>query len=69
MIGDPSWIAPYWAFLDTLDEQLQILNTLCLANVVAVAEIEIAQSHTELLAQQEELREKEETWSSEIAEL
>lgn len=39
-IGSPELAAPYQARLEALGEQVQVLNMLCQANVMAIAEIE-----------------------------
>lgn len=48
---------------------MQVLNTLCQADVTAIAEIEVARLWVNLMALHKELRHQEETWSCELADL
>lgn len=59
----------YRAHLEALGEQVQLLNTLCQVDVIAIAEIEVARLRVDLMAQQEELRHQEELWSRKLADL
>lgn len=68
-IGGREEAAPYWAYLEDLEEQVQMLNTFCQADVAMIAEIKGAQLRVVLMTHQEELRHQEEVWSRELVDL
>lgn len=55
-IGGPKGAAPYRARLEALEDKVQVLNTLCQADAIAIAEIEVARLRFNLIARPEELR-------------
>lgn len=57
---------PYRACLAALDEQVRALDTLQLAVIIAITEIEISHQRGKIIARQEEFRRQEETLSTEV---
>lgn len=68
-IGGHKRAAPYWAHLTTLDEQIQVQDTLQRAHIAAITGIEIAHQKTEMIARQEEFRCLEDDWFAEVGRL
>lgn len=48
-IGGREWAAPYWAYLEGLEEQVQTLNTLHQANVETITKIDVAWLRVDLM--------------------
>lgn len=69
MISAPDQAALYRARLDILDQKLTTMNNLSRANIVVIAEIDVARARAKLFLIQEELKRKEATWAKEICEM